>query len=136
MNLFENYIQENNLDIELLVTDNDTHTAQQAADTHNVPVCNIVKSLLTNIGDKYILYLVPGDKRLDLERVGGRMATAQEVKEITGYSIGGVPPFGHKTKLETHIFEGFNEKETLLAAGGKPNIIFKISLEELKQLVR
>ncbi len=135
MNLFEQYIKDNNIDIELLETDESTRTAQDAANTHHVPVSNIVKSLLTKIGENFVLYLVPGDKRLDLESIGGRMANADEVKEITGYSIGGVPPFGHITKLETRIMDGFDSENILLAAGGKPNIIFKITLEELKKLI-
>lgn len=135
MNLFEQYIKNNNINIELIETDATTKTAQDAANTHNVPISNIVKSLLVKIGDKYVIYLVPGDKRLDLDKIGGKMATAGEVKEITGYSIGGVPPFGHKDKLEIHILDGFDSNNILLAAGGKPNIIFKISLEDLKSLI-
>lgn len=135
MNLFEKYIKEKNIDIKLIQTDETTKTAQDAANTHNVPVSNIVKSLLVKIDDHFEIHLVPGDRRLDLERIGGRMATAEEVKEITGYSIGGIPPFGHKTKIKTYIEEGFDSNKTLLAAGGKPNIIFKISLEELKRLI-
>ena len=135
MNLFEQYIKDKKLNIQLIETDESTRTAQDAANTHNVPVSNIVKSLLTKVGDNFVLYLVPGDRRLDLNEIDGRMATADEVKEITGYSIGGVPPFGHKKKLETHIMDGFDEEKILLAAGGKPNIIFKITLEELKKLI-
>lgn len=135
MNIFEEYIKENNLDIELLETEESTRTAQDAANTHNIPVCNIVKSLIVKVWDKYVLYLVPGDRKLDLDRVGGRMATAEEVKEISGYSIGGVPPFGHINKLETHIEEGFDSNTILLAAGGKPNIVFKITLDSLKRLI-
>jgi len=135
MNLFEKYIKENNVEIELIETDRTTRTAKDAAHTHGVPVSNIVKSLVIKIGDGYEIYLVPGDKKLDLEGIKGRMATAEEVKEVTGYSIGGVPPFGHKVRLETHLVEGFDKNKELLAAGGKPNIIFKTSFKELKELV-
>ena len=135
MNLFEKYTKENNTGIELIETDETTRTAKDAAHTHGVPVSNIVKSLVIKVGNKYKIYLVPGDKKLDLEEIQGRMATAEEVKEITGYSIGGVPPFGYKTRLETHILEGFDQNKELLAAGGKPNIIFKTSFEELKNLI-
>lgn len=136
MNLFEKYLKENNItDISLIISVNDTHTAQQAADTHNVPISNIVKSLIVKTNNEFALYLIPGDRRLDLNRVGGRMANAEEVREITGYSIGGVPPFGHKTKLKTYIEDGFNENEILVAAGGKPNAVFKITLEKLKELI-
>lgn len=135
MNLFEKYIQKNNIEIQLIETEEPTRTALEAATTHNVPISNIVKSLLVKKENTFELYLVPGDRRLDLEGIGGVMANAQEVKDITGYTIGGVPPFGHRTKLKTNIAEGFNPDEELVAAGGKPNIVFRISLEKLKQLI-
>lgn len=135
MNIFKEYLEKNSIDIDLIETEESTKTAQEAASTHGVPVSNIVKSLLVRVGDRYVLYLVPGDRRLDLDSIGGRMANANEVKDITGYSIGGVPPFGHKNRLETILVEGFNEEEPLYAAGGKPNIVFKISLNELKRIV-
>jgi len=135
MNLFQEYIQKNNIDIQLIETEEPTRTALEAATTHNVPVSNIVKSLLVKKDNTFELYLVPGNVKLDLKSIGGVMANAEEVKNITGYSIGGVPPFGHKEKLVTHIVEGFNQNENLLAAGGKPNIVFKITLEKLKTLL-
>lgn len=135
MNLFEEYIQKNNIDIQLIETEEPTRTALEAATTHNVPISNIVKSLLVKKDIIFELYLVPGDKRLELEGIGGVMANAEEVKDITGYTIGGVPPFGHRQKLVTHIVEGFNTNEELVAAGGKPNIVFRISLEKLKELI-
>jgi prolyl-tRNA editing enzyme YbaK/EbsC (Cys-tRNA(Pro) deacylase) len=135
MNRFEEYIQKNNIDIQLIETTEPTRTALEAATTHNVPISNIVKSLLVKKNNTFELYLVPGNVKLDLEEIGGIMANAEEVKEITGYSIGGVPPFGHKNKLVTNIVEGFNPNEDLLAAGGKPNIVFKITLEKLKTLL-
>jgi prolyl-tRNA editing enzyme YbaK/EbsC (Cys-tRNA(Pro) deacylase) len=136
MNPFSKYLKENNIkDISLIESEQETHTAQQAAKTHNVPVSSIVKSLLIFKENEYVLYLIPGDERLDLEKIEGRMANAEEVKEITGYSIGGVPPFGHKKDIKTYIDDRFEQNQTLLAAGGKPNVVFKITLEKLKKLV-
>ena len=136
MNRFEQYLKQNKIsDISIITSEEDTNTAEQAANTHNVPVSNIVKSLVVKTDNEFVLYLVPGDKRLDMERVGGRMANAEEVKEITGYSIGGVPPFGHTTKLKTYIVDGFNKDEIVVAAGGKPNTVFKIALKRLKELI-
>lgn len=139
---FKAFIQENNLDIEVLETKDATRTASEAAQAHGVPVSNIVKSLLVKVGDEYVLFLTPGDRRLDLDKISKdfsiesvTMASPDEVKEITGYSIGGVPPFGHNTKLKTVVVEGFDPSSTLVAAAGSGNSVFKISLEELERLV-
>ena len=140
--LFEEFFKKHNLNINILETEEKTHTAQQAAYTHSVPIQNIVKSILVKIDKDFCLFLVPGNKQLDLEKKKKefktqkvRIANAQEVKNITGYSIGGVPPFGHKEKLRTFVEKGFNEKEKLLAAAGSPNAVFKIELEELEKIV-
>jgi prolyl-tRNA editing enzyme YbaK/EbsC (Cys-tRNA(Pro) deacylase) len=150
---FKDYLNSNNLEIQVIESDQPTHTAEQAAQVHAVPVSNIVKSLLvvcenTSLeGDEksFFMILVPGNLRLDLEKwskklcksLGGRlkMASPDDVKEITGYSIGGVPPFGHKTPIETYIDEGFNRSQELVAAAGSANAVFRISYDGLKEQI-
>lgn len=143
---FKEYMGQHSLQFEVLETSADTHTAQQAADVHGVPVSNIVKSLLlcheSENGKRFFLVLTPGDVRLDIEKWSSRlavtplrMANADEVKATTGYSIGGVPPFGHSTKIETYIEDGFDGEIELVAAAGSANSVFKISLNQLRELV-
>lgn len=140
---FQAFIKQNNIDVEILEASETTHTAQQAADAFHVPVSNIVKSLLVCADDSFALFLVPGDKRLDLEQVkkkldksSARMATADEVKNITGYSIGGVPPFGHTKTIATFIADGFAKDELLVAAAGSANSVFKISFDSLQEILK
>ncbi len=140
--VFEKFLNEHNLKIQIINSKEKTHTAQQAAETHNIPVRNIIKSILVKIDDEPILFLAPGDKRIDLEEKKKefnardiKVANAEEVKDITGHSIGGVPPFGHKKKIKTFIEKGFNGNEKLLAAAGSPNSVFKISLVDLKKII-
>lgn len=140
---FKKFIAENGINVEIILTEEPTHTAQAAAETHDLPVSNIVKSLLVKADDNFILCLVPGDRRLDFDWLKShvaaseiRMANADEVKRVTGYSIGGVPPFGHTSKLKTFVIDGFNENEQLVAAAGASNAVFKISLERLKTIVQ
>ncbi|KKR06202.1 MAG: YbaK/prolyl-tRNA synthetase associated region [candidate division WS6 bacterium GW2011_GWF2_39_15] len=139
---FKKYVEDSRIQVDIIVTSEPTKTAVQAAQVHNVPVSNIVKSLLVKIDGGYKLFLVPGDKRLDLEKLAMRfgtddirMANADEVKDVTGYSIGGVPPFGHKHKLETYIEEGFDSTRELIAAGGAGNAVFRITLAYLKEII-
>lgn len=140
---FKEFVETNNVQIEIIETAEGTHTAQQAADVHGVPVSNIVKSLLLSAddGSKFYLVLTPGDRRLDIdkwsEKFGAdnlRMANAEEVKKVTGYSIGGVPPFGHAVTVDTYIEDGFDPEIELVAAAGSANSVFKISLAQLKQI--
>ncbi len=139
--LFQKFLNKNNLNITILESENKTHTAQQAADAHSVPIQNIVKSILVKIDTQFCLFLVPGDKKIDLVEKKKffnakqiEIAKPEEVKNITGYSIGGVPPFGHKTKITVYIEKGFDKSQELLAAAGSPNAVFKISLETLQEI--
>ena len=59
------------------------------------------------------------------------MASPDDVKDQTGYTIGGVSPVGHKNKLEILVDESLNRFKNLYAAAGHPNCIFKISFDEL-----
>ena len=139
--MFKKYLSENQIeDVKVVETSKKTDTAEAAASAHGVPVSNIVKSLLVTDDMDYYLVLVPGDKKLDLNKLSDevdgemRMAIASEVKEVTGYSIGGVPPFGHLKSLKTFITEGFSEDEELVAAAGSGNSVFKVDYDRLVEL--
>lgn len=139
---FKQYIDQKQIRIDILQSDESTHTALQASQVHKVPVSNIVKSLLVKVDDTFKMFLVPGDRKLDLEGIkhrfnsqSVRMANADEVKEITGYSIGGVPPFGHKNEIETYIEDGFDINNDVVAAAGSSTSVFRCSLDNLKRYV-
>jgi len=141
--LFKKFLKEHSLDIELVKAQTPTLTAEQSAQVHGVPVCNIIKSLLIKGDLEFFLCLCPGDKRLDFddlkEKLGKReirMAKPDEVKEITGHSIGGVPPFAHKKSLKTIIINGFDPGRFLWAAAGAPDVNFRTTLPELKKIIR
>lgn len=139
--LFKQYCKQNNIDVEVLNEGSITHTAKDSAKTHGIELNRIVKSLLIKVNNDFVVFLVPGDKRLDFkyleERFGTRdirMAKADEVKDVTGYSIGGVPPFGHKKKLKTYIEDGFPADKQLLAAAGREDSVFWVRLDKLKEI--
>jgi len=142
-NQFQQFIKDNNINsVDIIPTPQSTRTATEAAAIHNVPVAAIVKSLLLKSPVKFYLFLVPGDKRIDFDRAALlvddsplRMATADEVKEVTGYSIGGVPPFGHKIKLKTVILDGFPD-DTIIPAAGAHNAVFKTTKNTLCQILK
>jgi prolyl-tRNA editing enzyme YbaK/EbsC (Cys-tRNA(Pro) deacylase) len=139
--MFLDYLEKNELKFEIIEAKDSTHTAQEAADYCGCKLASIVKSLLLVNKDGFLLFLVPGDKRLEIDKLkvlyGNdlRMSTAEEVKSQTGYSIGGVPPFGHKNKIKTIVVDGFPETDKLYAAAGSSNAMFSISLPTLVKLV-
>ena len=121
--------------------ENSARTAKDAANSLNCEVGAIVKSLLLKIDDNFLICLIAGDKRCSLNKIkkiknskNVRMASAEEVKEQTGYTIGGVSPVGHKNKLEILIDNSLNRFKAIFAAAGHPNCIFKINYDDLKKM--
>ena len=124
--------------INIVVLDNSTRTAKEAAFSLNCDVGAIIKSLVIKNKESFLICLVPGDKRCSfkkmktiLNKTDIRMANAQEVKENTGFSIGGVSPVGHSKKLDILIDKSLKRFENIYAAAGHPNCIFKINYNEL-----
>ena len=118
--------------------ENTARTAVDAAKSLNCEVGAIVKSLLFNNGDNYFLCLVSGDKRCSLNKLKKffnskdlSMASPNDVKEQTGYTIGGVSPIGHTNSLQILVDSSLNRFKDLFAAAGHPNCIFKINFDDL-----
>jgi len=125
-----------NLDI--IVLKNSARTALEAASSLNCEVGAIVKSLLFKTGKTYTLCLIAGDKKASLNKIKKTlkikdvsMATASDVKEITGYTIGGVSPVGHLNKIVILIDISLERFKSLYAAAGHPNCVFKINFTDL-----
>lgn len=114
-----------------------TRTADEAAAAIGVRVGQIVKSLVFMAGDKPVIALVSGANRLDTARleylVGGRVtrADADQVRSATGYSIGGVPPFGFGSALQTYIDRDLLQHDVVWAAAGTPKHVFPIRPDHL-----
>jgi Cys-tRNA(Pro) deacylase len=128
------------LDVEIVEFEQTTRTAQDAADAIGCQVAQIVKSLLFVVDGEPVMALVSGPNRLDerklaaLRGVGRRKvkrADADTAKAATGFSIGGVPPFGHKSSLPVYVDENLTRFEVVWAAAGTPFAVFVITPEEL-----
>ena len=118
-------------------------TAKDAATALKCEVGAIVKSLLLKAEDEFILCLVSGDKKCSLNKVkkltGKKdvcMANAEDVKEKTGFTIGGVSPVGLTNKLEIMIDDQLNRFQDIFAAAGHPNAVFKIDFGNLKKITK
>ena len=118
-------------------------TAKDAANTLNCEEGAIVKSLVLRAETKFLICLVSGDKRCSLNKLKKliskkdvSMASADEVKAQTGFTIGGVSPVGHINKLDIVIDKTLKRFQVVYAAAGHPNSIFKIDFLKLKDLTK
>jgi len=128
--------------VEIRQFEDTTRTAEDAANAIGCSVGQIVKSLVFLVDGEAVMTLVSGPNRLDEKKLAtlcsvGRKkvkrADADKVREVTGYSIGGVPPFGHAARLRTFIDEDFWQYDVIWAAGGTSNAVFPIAPDKLSQ---
>ncbi len=139
----EKCLKEFDENLSVVELENSAKTALDAANSLNCEVGAIVKSLLIKIENDFLLCLVSGDKRCSLNKLKKisekkivRMASADEVKSQTGYTIGGVSPVGHINKIQIFIDNSLSRFTDIFAAAGHPNVIFKINYEKLIQITK
>ncbi|MCR4399499.1 MAG: YbaK/EbsC family protein [Syntrophomonadaceae bacterium] len=118
----------------------DTSTAEAAAQALGVEVGQIAKTLLFKSKGCYLLVVAAGDVRMDLRQLkqvaGGkvRMASAEEVTELTGYPVGGVCPFALPRPLPVYLDESLKRYEVVFAAAGTANSALPITFAQLQQV--
>lgn len=119
-----------------------TRTAVEAADSIGCNVAQIAKSLIfrRTDSDAPLLIVASGVNRVNEKRVAESIgaplgkADADFVREHTGFVIGGVPPIGHSSSIETLIDEDLLQYDVIWAAAGHPKAVFKLTPGELVQM--
>ncbi|MFA5392496.1 MAG: YbaK/EbsC family protein [Candidatus Paceibacterota bacterium] len=136
-NLFLDKLKELGIQIDIKEFDVSTKTAEEAARAIGCEINQIAKSIIFNVQEEIVLVIVSGGNKVNEAKMSSylsklvKKADADFVKEKTGYSIGGVPPFGHKTEIKTFIDKDLLKYKEIWAAAGSDNTVFKISPEEL-----
>jgi len=137
----EKFLKDFDKSLEVIFLENSARTAQDAATALGCDVGAIIKSLLFKTEDSFILCLVSGDKRCSLNKLKEiknkkdvSMASPEDVKTQTGYTIGGVSPVGHLEKIEIIIDNSLERFIELFAAAGHPNCVFKINFSNIQKI--
>ncbi|MEK9716844.1 MAG: YbaK/EbsC family protein [Pelagibacteraceae bacterium] len=117
------------------------HTAKMAAESLKVSTNRICKSLILKSDNEFILCLINGDDKASFDKIKSlkksnslRMANADEVKDITGISIGGVSPVGLKNNLNCLIDQKIETFDTIFCAAGAAELVFEIKPFQLKKI--
>jgi prolyl-tRNA editing enzyme YbaK/EbsC (Cys-tRNA(Pro) deacylase) len=132
--------------LEVVVFDESTHTAAEAAATVGAELGQIVKSLVfvaprSDGAPEPIVCLVSGSNRVDVARLAAvtgepniRRASAREANELTGFVIGGIPPLGHLSPTRMVMDPDLGRYETVWAAAGTSTAVFPVSPGTLRAL--
>ena len=134
----EKFLRDFDKNQKIIILNTSARTALEAATSLGCEVGAIVKSLLFKTESNFTLCLVAGDKKASLNKIKKilnikdvSMASADDVKNVTGYTIGGVSPIGHLNKIYILIDKSLNRFNSLFAAAGHPNCVFEISFTDL-----
>jgi prolyl-tRNA editing enzyme YbaK/EbsC (Cys-tRNA(Pro) deacylase) len=132
------------LDSQVRHMPNSTRTAEEAAAACGCAVGQIVKSLVfrgASSGKPYLL-LVSGAHRVDEQAATAQLGEglqrpdAKYVREVTGFAIGGIPPLGHATPVETLMDEALLGYDLIWAAAGTPDAVFPIAPQRLATAIQ
>ncbi len=111
-------------------------TAKDVERIYGCPLHSILKTLIFT-GDKNVLAVLPGDEKVDLNKLSRvtktnnlKLATPEEVKQLTGYSIGGVTPFCVKTNLVKVVDKSFKDSKTINVGSGEAIIGLEMDSKE------
>jgi prolyl-tRNA editing enzyme YbaK/EbsC (Cys-tRNA(Pro) deacylase) len=119
------------LDVTVVEHASSSRTAEDAAATAGCELGQIVKSLVFVDADGPMLVLCAGDRRVDAAGLGVRRAKPEQVREATGFAIGGVPPLGHPQALRTLVDASLRRFATVWCAAGTPNAVFEVATDDL-----
>ncbi|MDD2586194.1 MAG: YbaK/EbsC family protein [Syntrophomonadaceae bacterium] len=135
------YLKNRDPSLRIIELDSDTSTAYLAAQALGTEVGQIAKSILfkSKTGD-YFMVVSAGDVKINnraiKELAGSRvkMASAEEVNEITGFNIGGVCPFAMETEVPVYLDESLQRYDVVYAAAGSSNTALPITYAQLVQI--
>lgn len=145
---FKDFISRHDIDATLINPDGETPTVPAAAEAMGCHPDQIIKSLLflvkrdgserepalvISAGTGRVDYRALADT-FDVSRKDVRMASFDEVVEITGYPAGGVPPFGHNEPLPTYVDQTVLDNEMVFGGGGDDQTMLQIKVKELLRI--
>jgi Cys-tRNA(Pro) deacylase len=135
------YLQDRNPDLNIIVLEENTSTAPLAAHALGLEVGQIAKSILFKTkGDDYLMVVAAGDTRLDSRAIKSavgskvRMASSEEVLEVTGFCTGGVCPFALKRQVPIYLDQSLLRFDKVYAAAGTANTALPITYQELMEI--
>ena len=134
------YIQDRSLLAEIVILDVPTPTVDTAAQAVGTHEDQIIKSILFLADDQPVLAIACGLSNIqrraiaDLFRIGKKrvkLATPEQVLEISGYEVGAMPPFGHRQPLGTVIDRRVLEFTDAYAGGGAENVLLHLNPQDI-----
>jgi Cys-tRNA(Pro) deacylase len=141
----QQFIDQNQIAAEILPMEQGTPTVPDAARALGVEEDQIIKSLVFVVDGQPTLVITNGTRKIDnrlvarhygVGRKRAKMARAEQALEITGYAVGAMPPFGHRTRLRTIVDPGVVDHQEIFGGGGEIDALLRLTSEELLRATR
>lgn len=135
------YLNHRGIEARIVTLDESTRTSQLAAGALGCTVEEIAKSIVFKAGESAVVVVISGDRHVDAKKVSAHLgvkvgnADADTVKALTGYAIGGVPPFPHDPNVKVLLDSSLMRFEKVWAAAGTPNSVMNLFVEQLRGIV-
>ena len=136
----QKFIDQNQIAAEIMPMEEDTPTVPDAARALGVEEDQIIKSLVFVVDDQPTLVITNGTHKVDSRLVArhygvgrkrAKMTRAEQALEITGYAVGAMPPFGHRTRLRTIVDPRVVDQQEIFGGGGEIDAMLRLTSEEL-----
>ncbi len=134
------YLSNSGVEFELREFEESTRSSALAAQALGCTIAEIAKSVVF-IGAATVVVIISGDRKVDPNKLAAaageamRIASPEEVRERTGFPIGGVPPFPHAEGVSVMPDSSLRRFRRVWAAAGSPNAVFRIGVDDLLMLV-
>lgn len=134
------FIDSHGIDATLLQLHEHTPTVAEAARVLGVETDQIIKSLVFRCGTETVLVVASGLARVDKKKLAAvlgvgrkkvKFAAPEDALDVTGYVVGSMPPFGHRTPMRTLIDTGATDREVVFGGGGGLDAMMRLTAEEL-----
>lgn len=138
----EVYIQQNNIDAEIIILEEYTPTVEMAAAAVNVSPEQIIKTLLFSVDGQAVLVIANGTGRIDRRLLGKHFGVSRKktsfagpdtVLELTGFEVGAVPPLGHRTSIPVLVDPSVLAQEIIFGGGGADNALMRLKPQDILQ---
>jgi len=133
------YFKKWNIENRIQEFDVSSATVELAAKALNCEPMRIAKTLAFKANEKPILIVAAGDARVDNKKykqkfgAKAKMLSPEEVRELIGYEVGGVCPFGVSEDVAVYLDESLKRFETVFPACGSGNSAIELTIPELEK---
>jgi len=140
------FIAEHGIDAQIVPVEAETPTVPAAAAALGVQTAQIIKTLLFLVRDlNPVVMIASGDTIVDRRALADRygvgkkqvkLADPQTVARITGYPVGGVPPFGHVVPAPVFLDERIRLWDVVYGGGGDHHTLLRVPIAELARITQ